>query len=77
MFISIGNFQQVAHESRALTILRILGSCDIGQTDVVMCGLPGFLGNFHMVDIFPSRWNAPFHGLRSEHGNGPSAVNAH
>lgn len=42
MFISIGNFQQVAHESGALTILRILGSCDIGQADVVMCGYQDF-----------------------------------
>ena len=29
MFMSIRNFQQVAHESEAFTILRISGSCGI------------------------------------------------
>lgn len=44
------------------------------------CGhvwLSGFLGSFHMADIFPSRWRGPFHRLHSEYGNGLSAVNAH
>lgn len=42
IFMSIRNFQQVAQESGASTILRISGSCDIGQADVVMCGYQDF-----------------------------------
>lgn len=54
VFMSIGDLQQVAHESRAFTTPRPPGSG---------CGhvwLSGFLGSFHMVDVFPSRWSAQF-----------------
>lgn len=42
VFMSMGDFQQGVHESKASATPRLSGSCDIGQADVVMCGYQAF-----------------------------------